>query len=166
MATDGGFEHATDLDAKGERHPMTAKLVLLSILAMVVLGLLVHYSVVGLLDVFLRHYSALDTKPSPIMTGQARKLPPEPRLQSNPVGDLRKLQQNEDDILQTYGWVDQNAGIVRIPVARALELVAARGLPAVSAPASPSQPSGGKRAATPTTKAAPETKTTAQRSRT
>ena len=67
MATDGGFEHATNLNPQGEHRPMTAKVVLLSILAMVAFGLLVHYSVVGLLDVFLHHYSALDTKPAPIM---------------------------------------------------------------------------------------------------
>jgi hypothetical protein len=32
--------------------------------------------------------------------------------------------------LQSYGWVDQQAGIVRIPIERAMELLVERGLPA------------------------------------
>ena len=69
-------------------------------------------------------------------------------MQPDPVGDLYKLRQAEDDVLQTYGWVDKNAGIVRIPISRALALAAERGLPNVQSPlansqqaASPQQPS-------------------------
>jgi hypothetical protein len=31
--------------------------------------------------------------------------------------------------LQSYGWIDQQKGVVRIPIERAMELTAERGLP-------------------------------------
>ncbi len=59
-----------------------------------------------------------------------RKQPPEPRLQTTPLPDLSRFLQGEEAILDHYGWVDPDKGIVRIPVERALELVAREGLPA------------------------------------
>jgi hypothetical protein len=43
---------------------------------------------------------------------------------------------SEEGQLQSYGWVDQDAGQARIPVSRAMELIAERGLPvrSVAAP--------------------------------
>jgi hypothetical protein len=60
---------------------------------------------------------------------QASRVPPEPRLQTNPRQDLSDLQGREDQQLQSYGWVDKNTGIVRIPIDRAMQLVVERGLP-------------------------------------
>jgi len=50
--------------------------------------------------------------------------PPEPRLQTAPADDLRNLRAAEQTRLTTYGWVDRKAGVVRIPIERAKELVA------------------------------------------
>lgn len=57
-------------------------------------------------------------------------LPPPPRLQTNPRGDLLELREAEDRVLTTYGWVDRNAGVVRIPIEQAMKLTVERGLPA------------------------------------
>ena len=75
--------------------------------------------------------------PNPLSSTVGRQLPPEPRLQVKPVEDLRQLRAAEDAQLNTYGWVDRNAGTVRIPIARALQLLAERGLPARPEPAAP-----------------------------
>lgn len=58
-----------------------------------------------------------------------RELPPEPRLQPRPVEDLHALEAEQDAILNSYGWVDRERGVVRIPIDRAMALVAERGLP-------------------------------------
>ena len=42
---------------------------------------------------------------------------------------LKDFRAKEDAILTTYGWADQNAGLVRIPIDRAKELVLERGFP-------------------------------------
>lgn len=56
--------------------------------------------------------------------------PPGPGLQVHPVQDLKQLRQGEDEKLNSYGWVDQKAGIARIPIDRAMDLLLAKGLPA------------------------------------
>jgi hypothetical protein len=67
--------------------------------------------------------------PEPIAAVNPQKEPPEPRLQSAPVKDLAAFRAQEDAILNSYGWVDREKGIVRIPVDRAMEVVAKEGLP-------------------------------------
>lgn len=62
-----------------------------------------------------------------------RVLPPEPRLQ---VDEPRTWQQQlavEKAHIEGYAWVDQKAGVVSIPVERAMALVAERGLPSRAA---------------------------------
>ena len=54
---------------------------------------------------------------------------PEPRLQPNAAEDLVQYREAEHRRLNTYGWVDQNAGVVHIPIERAKELTLQRGLP-------------------------------------
>ena len=61
---------------------------------------------------------------------QEPRLPPEPRLQTNPREDLGNLRAHEDQALTSYGWVDKDGGVVRIPIERAMQLVVERGLPA------------------------------------
>jgi len=57
------------------------------------------------------------------------QLPPQPRLEEKPVMELRAFREAEDQVLSSYGWVDQKAGIVHIPIDRAIDLLAQRGLP-------------------------------------
>ena len=64
----------------------------------------------------------------PAAPGEER-LPPEPRIQANPAGDLKMLRDKEDAILTTYGWVDRPAGVVRVPIDVAMKLVLEQGLP-------------------------------------
>ncbi|HXK04112.1 MAG TPA: hypothetical protein VMS37_17035 [Verrucomicrobiae bacterium] len=54
---------------------------------------------------------------------------PQPQLQKTPIPDLRQFHAEEDKILDSYGWVDQPKGIVRIPIDRAIDVLAQRGLP-------------------------------------
>ena len=44
--------------------------------------------------------------------------------------DLRDLRTAEDEQLKSYGWVDRNGGVVRIPIDEAMKLTLQRGLPA------------------------------------
>ena len=56
-------------------------------------------------------------------------LPPEPRVEDKPYLQLQNLRTLEDHVLSTYAWVDETAGTVRIPVDRAMDIVAQKGLP-------------------------------------
>jgi hypothetical protein len=89
-------------------------LVLLCIFAMAVLVGFFHF---------------LQTINGPVAEG-VRPVPPQPRLQTTPVLDLRAMRDAEDKVLNGYGWVDQSKGVARVPIAKAIDLLAQRGLPA------------------------------------
>ena len=61
------------------------------------------------------------------------QIPPEPRLQANPAFDLERLRAREENLLNRYEWADRITGIMRIPVERAMEIIAERGLPSRAA---------------------------------
>jgi preprotein translocase subunit Sec61beta len=81
----------------------------------------------GLYRYFATHQPQPEIPPSPLV--QTRQTAPEPRLQSAPSQDWRTLRAHEDAVLGSYGWVDRRTGTVRIPIDRALELMAQRGDP-------------------------------------
>jgi hypothetical protein len=57
------------------------------------------------------------------------KVFPEPQLEKTPIPDLKAVREAEDQVLNSYGWVDQQKGVVRIPIAKAMDMVVAKGLP-------------------------------------
>ena len=61
---------------------------------------------------------------------QEREATPGPRLQVDANKDLRQMRAGEEAALNSYAWVDKDAGIVRIPIQRAMEILAKQGLPA------------------------------------
>ena len=85
----------------------------------------------ALLFGFLKFPVALDRPPT--AAEYERTLPPTPRLQINQPGDLEQFREREEQLLTTYGR-EQNSGAVRIPVDKAIDIIAGRGaLPVSSA---------------------------------
>jgi hypothetical protein len=79
----------------------------------------------------------------PLAAGIVRPLPPPPRLQTYPFDDIKELRKAENKVLDHYAWVDQNAGVVQIPIERAIDVLAERGLPYRQAgPAGPAGEAG------------------------
>lgn len=63
---------------------------------------------------------------------------PTPRLEIDDGDqDLADLHRREDLLLNYYSWVDQSKGTVRIPIERAMEIIAQRGLPVAPAEQQP-----------------------------
>lgn len=59
---------------------------------------------------------------------------PTPRIQTDDGNqDVADLHAREDLLLNNYSWVDRAQGRVRIPIDRAMELLAERGLPVATA---------------------------------
>jgi len=54
---------------------------------------------------------------------------PQPRLEKNERTEINDFLLQEEQTLDSYGWVDQKAGVVHIPIDRAMQLLAERGLP-------------------------------------
>jgi hypothetical protein len=91
--------------------------------------LVIAFLVVGLYKYLDRREVAEKAGNYPMAVGRSRPLPPSPRLQTYPFDDIKQLRVGENRLLEHYSWVDKNAGVVRIPVERAIEILAERGLP-------------------------------------
>ena len=94
-------------------------------------GIVIHVMLGGML-------TALRSKPPPTDQWRPAKADAKrrafaeaqfPKLQANPNIDLKEFRAREDAELNGYGWVDQRAGTVRIPIERAMDLLLQRGLP-------------------------------------
>jgi hypothetical protein len=94
------------------------------------LVLLCAVALIGLMGLFRYFQGREAALQPPAVEGADLKgpsQPPLPRLQSSPVADLKRMRQEEDQILGSYGWIDRQKGIVRLPIARAMELLSQRG---------------------------------------
>lgn len=76
---------------------------------------------------------------------------PEPHLQPYPLSDRRHYDEQQRAKLSAYQWVDRNTGIVRIPIDRALQIIARQGgtTAAHGAPPTPNQAPAPKARGTP-----------------
>ena len=99
------------------------------VVVLLVAGVVIH----GVVWMMYRDFQRQASRPAavefPLATNALRRLPPEPRLQTDPREDLTNMRQAEEQLLTSYGWVDRNAGVVRIPIEQAMKLTAERGLP-------------------------------------
>ncbi len=90
----------------------------------------------GFLDAYENHHEPVqsplvqqttsDTRT--VLPGETMKFP-QPRLETDERREINDFREHEEETLHSYGWVDQQGGVVRIPIDRAMELLAQRGLP-------------------------------------
>ena len=134
-------------DAVGRNRDVRTRGVLLFGLWLAVGSLAVALFIGGLFHVLKRAQGRQDKSLSPMVAANLQRTPPEPRLEPAPRAPRLKLRAEEDAILGSYAWVDKQAGTVRVPIDRAMDLLAERGLPPAkpmaAAPAAPSPPGGG-----------------------
>jgi hypothetical protein len=68
-----------------------------------------------------------------------------PRLVTSEPGVLAEFRAQEDAFLTSYGWVEKDKGIARMPIDEAMKIVAERGLPKFPGPEPTPAPAGGTR---------------------
>lgn len=73
------------------------------------------------------HARKTDTPPSPFAGELRTREITDPRIQTDKFSDIRELRREEEQGLEHYGWLDRRMGVARIPVERAIEIMAARG---------------------------------------
>jgi hypothetical protein len=98
-------------------------------LGLVIAAAVIHLLMWWLLDALAIREAAQEPPPSPLAVRPGQSVPPEPRLQISPPRDMQELRAAEETLLHSYGWVDQQAGVVRIPIERAMQVLVERGLP-------------------------------------
>jgi len=96
----------------------------LSLLAIMIVGMLISYFLFG---VFQKSSEKRSKPVSPL--AQERQLPEGPRLQVDPDYDWVVFEAKQDSILNSYGWISKEAGVVRVPIEKAIEISLERGFP-------------------------------------
>ena len=121
--------------------------VTLGILVGTLIGMWIITGLVYFWFAYLAHDRAVTSPPPLPIEAHGNPLPPEPRLQQSPRGDLKAMRTREDWTLTHYTWVDKQKGIVGIPIDHAIEILAQRGIPPQKAPSglALSQPQAGTR---------------------
>jgi hypothetical protein len=90
----------------------------------------VAMGVMWLADGWLTKSERASHAPPPPMATERPLAPPDPKLQPSPGAGLAQLRAEEEAQLHAYRWIDREEGVVQIPIDRAIELLARRGLPA------------------------------------
>jgi hypothetical protein len=147
--------HVDNPDVHHEVSDVQLRPILLFGVGLIIATVVIYLAMLLLFNVFDEREKKLEGKESPFAAERSR-IPPEPRLYlapkelgqprpnlvtEHPFQEYKKLQAEENAKLNYYNWVDQNAGIVTIPIEEAKRLVLQRGM-LVSRPA-PVQSSAG-----------------------
>jgi hypothetical protein len=156
----GGYEH----------RDIGVAPVLYFLVGLAVAGLVVYFVAAGTYSYLEKRSEAQQAPVSPLVTNapaDTRKLSadykdylkqnfPTPQLEIDERGQLDQIRMDEEQTLSSYDWVDQKAGTVRIPIDRAIDLIAQRGLPVraqgASGEATATQPSSAKKTSAKKTK--------------
>ncbi len=137
-------EHVKPNNGGGfEREDLGTRPIFGFLVSLVVTGVLVYYVLWGMfhfMDAYDRKHQ--HTKSPMVQAEQDTREPssektyekikqqfPEPRLEDDERTEINDFRYQQDETLSSYGWVDQNAGVVHIPIDRAMQLIAQRGLP-------------------------------------
>lgn len=91
----------------------------------IVLAGLMVFSIVAMIALFqlFEYYQPLADRP-PHALADERYVSSAPRLQPDPPIQKQQLREVEDHVLKTYDWVDRERGLARIPIERAIDIVA------------------------------------------
>jgi hypothetical protein len=123
-------QNLENLDVHHEESDVNIRAILTFGATLTIVAVVVYLLIYVLFGYFNSRESVQTGATYPLAAEQGRREPPEPRLQTDPRQDLADLRAREDDALASYGWVDRNAGVVRIPIDQAMKLTLERGLPA------------------------------------
>jgi len=122
-----------------ERQDLSAKAVFSFLVGLAVVCALVYFVLRGMyayLDAYQKAHQppqsplvkTTEADPRTVAPEEITKFP-QPRLEKNERLEINDFRLQEEQALNSYGWVDEKAGVVHIPIERAMQLVAQRGLP-------------------------------------
>ncbi|HEX4963853.1 MAG TPA: hypothetical protein VF173_23715 [Thermoanaerobaculia bacterium] len=107
---------------------INVRAIVLSGAALVVVALVAHLLMWWLLKGFEHYDEKREVRLSPVEAANPQQPPPAPLLQEDPVADMTQMRAREEQELTHAAWIDRQQGIVRLPVADAIDVVAARGV--------------------------------------
>ena len=117
-------------ERKHETRDVSMRWMAISAVILVVLLIAAFVSMRWMFDLFEAREARRQPEPATLVSDPGPASPPEPRLQANPRLELLEMRAEENEVLQSYGWVDRDKGVARVPIDEAMKIVVQRGLPA------------------------------------
>jgi hypothetical protein len=126
--TDTDMDHTIQHSPNGSGHEQSEVNVRTIVVSLAFLLLGAFLSAIITVGIF--RYLHNTYKPDEAAKQAQPQIPPEPRIEVAPAEQIQTLRAHEDHILTSYSWVDQKSGTVRVPIDRAIDMLAQKGLPA------------------------------------
>ena len=140
-------KHHSQSSTGAESSTLNIRPIVWFLASLTVSTLIIFVLMTGLLDAFESRVRKQEGKPSPL-ANERERIAPEPRLQlapkrieqvegkegpnlqdDNPLVEMARIRGEESEKLNSYNWVDEKNGVVRIPIDEAKKLLLTRGLP-------------------------------------
>jgi hypothetical protein len=129
-----------------EREDLGSRGIFAFMIGLVVSGIVIYFIIVGMYQFLDKYERSQMTTASPLVTpkddmsrvvtqedmDKAFKDNGAPMLETNERGQFGDFLMNQENQLNSYGWVDEKAGVAHIPIERAMDLLVKRGLPVYS----------------------------------
>ncbi|MBI2833007.1 MAG: hypothetical protein HYX76_01100 [Acidobacteria bacterium] len=151
-STDVDAPELDNSDVRHEYSDVPVRAILGFGLGLVVVSALISFLLWLLFGYFDAEAKREDPRPRPL--ARQAPSPPPPRLQAltppegrgfdaAPHDELIRFLESEENLLESYGWVDRGTGTVRIPIERAMDVLVQRGVPTRPHASPPSPNRGG-----------------------
>jgi hypothetical protein len=126
-----------------EREDLGARGVFAFMIGLAIVGVAIYFIVITMYSFLDKYERSQMTTASPLVTSKGAmsrvvtqdymdkqfKENGAPMLEINELGQFRDFLTNQENQLNSYGWVDEKAGVAHVPIERAMELTVHRGLP-------------------------------------
>ena len=141
MMNNGHSGHETEY----EHEDLGSRGIFVFMIALAISGAVIYFIIVGMFRFLDKYESSQMVTASPLITNKqpidrvftqddmdkAFKDNGAPMLETNERTQFRDFLTDQENQLNSYGWVNKEKGVAHIPIERAMELVAQRGLPTV-----------------------------------
>jgi len=141
------LNHAhTNPETSFEREDLSTRGVFVFMIGLAIVGMVIYFIIVGMYSFLDKYEHDRMATASPLVTSRgpaARVVTKDymekfkqngtPMLESDERGQFKDFLLKQEDQLNSYGWIDKQAGVAHIPIDRAMDLIVERGLPVRSA---------------------------------
>ena len=133
-----------------EQEDLSTRGVFAFMIGLAVTGFVIYFIIVGMYRFLDKYERSRMATASPLVTSKGAisrvvtqddmdklfKDNGAPMLETNERGQFKDFLLNQENQLNSYGWVDEKAGVAHIPIDQAMDLIVKHGLPVLPADSS------------------------------
>ncbi|HET9696108.1 MAG TPA: hypothetical protein VFP40_04515 [Terriglobales bacterium] len=142
------FEQVSHHGVRYENRDLGGRGIFAFLVGLIVFGVVICLVVYGYFAISEHYKSAAEPLSATVTPSQEPRVPdaleqyrqvhkPAVMLQNDDVADMNNFLSQQNQALSSYGWVDQKAGVVHIPIDQAMKNIVQQGLPARPQPQLP-----------------------------